>query len=326
LNTLVDTFERRFSYLRLSVTDRCNFRCAYCLPHGSVKSLAEEPALSTEEIRRLVEGFAAMGLWKVRITGGEPTLRRDIVELVEMVSSVAGVRRVALSTNGYRLIELAGALREAGLVALNVSVDTLDRERFRAITGHDLLGRVLDGIEVARSLGLSVKINAVLRREMTESELDEFFAWARRESVSIRFIELMPTADNRAYFEAQHLSSSRLQAKLVAEGWRRLPREEGAGPAVDFAHPGARGRIGLIAPYAPQFCSSCNRLRVSSHGRLRLCLFGEGGYSLRPWLSSDDQKDAFCDTVRRLLQDKKSSHFLHDGLVGDTANFAQIGG
>jgi cyclic pyranopterin phosphate synthase len=322
---LQDGFQREFQYLRLSVTDTCNFRCTYCLPNGYRKTDADAP-LTGEEIRRLVRAFARMGFWKVRLTGGEPTLRRDIVELARTVASTDGIRQVALSTNGYRLAALAQPLVEAGVSRFNVSIDSLDRARFAEMTGQDRLEEVLAGTRAVLALGAQLKINAVWMRRTLERDLDGFLAWLRETPAAVRFIELMRTGENGALFGVEHVSSSELQARLLRDGWRRQERAAGSGPAVEFTHADYAGRVGIIAPYGPDFCTTCNRLRVSSRGDLRLCLFGEGGYALREWLQHDSQADELVARVHAVLGEKKVSHFLQEGNYGSTRNFAGIGG
>ncbi len=327
MRALADSHGRRFHYLRLSVTDACNFKCVYCLPYGYRKPAGAKAPLSVLEIRNLVSGFAAMGFWKVRLTGGEPTLRRDIVEIAHEVSSVAGIQKVALSTNGYRLAQLAGPLRAAGVNALNISVDSLDKERFWKITGQDRLHDVLKGIDAAFSLGFSaIKVNVVLMKDHNDLDLDSYLKWVRRAPVSVRFIELMRTGDNRELFKTRHLSAGTIQLKLLALGWSMRRRAEGDGPAVEFEHPGYAGRIGLIAPYSTDFCRSCNRLRVSSQGGLRLCLFGEQDHSLRHLLRFEHQKNELIAAVHGRIGEKAATHYLHDGKYGNTQDFAAIGG
>ena len=322
---LADSFGRTFSYLRLSVEDACDYRCRYCLPGGFKKEEAEPP-LSVAEIRRLTAAFAEMGFWKVRLTGGEPTLRRDLVELAAAVSGTPGVRRVALSTNGARLAELADGLARAGISAVNVSVDSLDPARFQEITGHDHLPQVLAGVERALALGLDVKLNAVLMKGLNDGEFARFVALSREKKLAVRFIELMPTADNMDFFTERHLKAESLVAWLRGDGWTEAARAEADGPARRFEKPGHAGSIGVIAPYAKDFCASCNRLRVTARGRLRLCLFAEGEHSLRPLLQDDGQKTELQETVRALLGRKDVSHYLPEGRVGDTRHFAAIGG
>jgi GTP 3',8-cyclase len=268
-----------------------------------------------------------MGFWKVRITGGEPTLRPDIVELIATVHSVPGVRRVALSTNAYRLNALAAPLQRAGLTHLNVSVDSLDRNKFQKITGQDRLPQVLQGIEKALSLGYSsVKANTVWMKGENDQELGNFLDWIRNRPVAVRFIELMQTGDNLRAFKVHHSHSTSLQRQLLQGGWKRKISEDGAGPAVEFCHPDYVGTVGIIAPYASEFCASCNRLRVSSLGKLQLCLFGEGGYSLREFLQGEYQREDLKQTVRSAILKKQVGHSLQKGVYGNTANFASIGG
>lgn len=323
--TLADSFGRTFHYLRLSVEDACDYRCRYCLP-GGYKKEEPEPPLSVDEIRRLTAAFAGMGFWKVRLTGGEPTLRRDLVEIAAAVAGTPGVRRVALSTNGARLLELADGLARAGVGAVNVSVDSLDPVRFREVTGHDHLPRILAGVERAQALGLDVKINAVLMKGLNDDEFARFVELARAQPLSVRFIELMPTADNIDFFSERHLKADSLVAWLNENGWTEAPRAEADGPARRFVKPGFAGSVGVIAPYAKDFCSTCNRLRVTSRGRLRMCLFAEGERSLRSLLQRDDQLTELQESVRSLLGRKDVSHYLPEGKMGDTRHFAAIGG
>ncbi len=320
-----DAFGRRLEYLRLSLTDQCNFRCAYCLPNGCPRG-GDEP-LSVAEIGRLVRAFAALGVWKVRLTGGEPTLRRDVVEVVRTISSVPGVRRVGLTTNGYRLAGIAAELREAGLASINVSVDSLDPVRFREITGWPRLDRIVQGVEAALSAGIpTVKVNAVLLRGMGDRELDGFLAWTRDIPVAIRFIELMQTGDNGAFFRERHVPAGEIQRRLERRGGASLPRGAGDGPALTYGHPAHAGTAGVIAPYSPGFCEACNRVRVSSTGDLRLCLFGERDVPLRPYLRSDRDARALVEVIERSIREKPRSHRLREGSPGRTTTLAVIGG
>ncbi|MBU2588884.1 MAG: GTP 3',8-cyclase MoaA, partial [Alphaproteobacteria bacterium] len=299
-----DGIGRRFEYLRLSLTEVCNFRCTYCLPDGYRKPCNRPVELSVDEIRRAVTAFAQLGLWKVRLTGGEPSLRRDFEDVARAVAAVSGIRRVAVTTNGYRLAQRAQAWRDAGISAINVSVDSLDPARFAAITGHDRLAEVLRGIEAAQAAGFdAIKLNAVLMRGVNDDELAAMVDFVRARDLSLRFIEVMRTNDNAAFFRDRHIAGQSVIDRLEAAGWHRLPRAPGAGPAVELGHPDAKGRIGIIAPYAKDFCASCNRLRLSSDGRLHLCLFGDGGSDLRPLLSTDDPQPLIAH-IRGLVATK----------------------
>lgn len=326
MQPLEDGFGRVFPYLRLSLTEACNFRCSYCLPDG-YRPDGRPVFLALDEIRRLVRGFAALGMHKIRLTGGEPTLRKDLTSIIAAVSAVPGVRKVALTTNGCRLPQLVSRWREAGLTALNVSMDSLDPARFAAITGHDRFDEVFTGVELARTLGFeSLKLNVVLLRGLNDDELPAWCDYLRERDVSVRFIELMRTGDNHAYFERHHLRAQRLEQQLCDAGWQLQPRQRDAGPAREYAHPNHRGRIGVIAPYSRDFCKGCNRLRVTARGQLRLCLFGDFGVDLRPLLQSDADLDALCMRIRSQLGLKAAGHGLHHGDTGLTRHLASIGG
>lgn len=323
---LADRHGRDFPYLRLSLTEACNFRCSYCLPHGYQTS-AGPGFLGLAEIVRLVRGFAALGARKIRLTGGEPSLRKDLVEVISSISGIAGISRVALTTNGCLLPRHVEGWRRAGLDALNVSLDSLDPRRFHAITGHDRFDEVREGVERALGLGFgSVKLNAVLLRGVNDDELPAWLDYLRGRDLAVRFIELMRTGDNHAFFERHHVRSSALQQRLLDAGWTARARAPDAGPAVEYAHPGYRGRIGVIAPYARDFCAGCNRLRVTARGDLRLCLFGEFGIPLRQLLQSDDDHDALVGHIQAQIGLKAAGHGLHRGETGLVRQLASIGG
>lgn len=327
MNHLEDSYGRRFKYLRLSVTDRCNFRCVYCLPDGYQPQAGSEPELSLEEIQRLCAGFDRLGFSKIRLTGGEPALRRDLVEIVSAVAALPNIETVALTTNGHNLERLAEPLRGAGLSAVNVSLDSLDPEVFRKITGSGRFENVFRGIDKALECGFrAVKVNAVLLRGLTDQEVPAFLEWVRTRPVSVRFIELMRTGRNVDLFRERHLGAGDVQFLLLKNGWKPVARKETEGPAVEYAHPDYAGRIGLIAPYSKEFCHGCNRLRVSSRGALRLCLFGDGDFGLRPSLAGDDYAESVAERVRELILRKPESHLLQEGKYGNTWNLASIGG
>ncbi len=323
---LADHFGRTFPYLRLSITDVCNFRCSYCLPDG-YKRTSCESFLSQDEIVRLARAFARRGAWKVRLTGGEPTVRPDFLTIAERIRDIEGIRKLAVTTNGYRLPQRAAAFRRAGINAINISIDTLDAAKFKTITGHDRLSDVTDGLHACLDEGFdAVKVNSVLLRGMNDDEIEEILEFIQNKPITWRFIELMRTNDNVAYFEKHHLTGAWLIQQLTARGWSLIPRGEAAGPALEYEHPDSLGRIGVIAPYSKDFCKSCNRLRVSARGELHLCLFGDGGYSLRELLSCDDQIEALCAKVSDLLDYKHSGHYLHQNDSGMTPHLASIGG
>jgi len=323
---LADGFGRRFPYLRLSLTEACNFSCSYCLPDG-YQADGRPRFLEVDEIGRLVRAFATLGMHKIRLTGGEPSLRRDLDQVIERVAGTPGIRKVAITTNGTLLPRRLPGWHRAGLTALNVSMDSLRRERFHAITGHDRLPEILEGLELAQAIGLpSVKVNAVLLRGLNDDELPAWMEFLRERPLSVRFIELMRTGDNADYFQRHHLSASTVVEQLLAAGWRLRPRAADAGPAREYTHPAHRGSIGVIAPYSQDFCQGCNRLRVTARGDLRLCLFGEFGVPLRPLLQHDDDRDALLARITTQLGLKAAGHGLHQGRTGLTPNLASIGG
>lgn len=325
MSRLADSFGRRFHYLRLSVTEVCNFRCAYCLPDG-FKKTRPLAFLRPDEIGRLIAAFTDLGLSKVRLTGGEPSVRTDLGEIIAQTAAAPGVAKVALTTNGWSLNRHIADWVAAGLTHLNVSIDSLDEDTFATVTGHDRLPEILAGVDQALGLNLqAVKLNAVLLKDTLPS-LERFLAFVRERPVSVRFIELMKTLDNADYFAAQHLSSAVVRDRLLADGWAPAERAFDSGPAVEFVHPGHAGRIGLIAPYAPGFCDSCNRLRVSARGKLRLCLFGEGGADLRDLLQHDADRPRLVERIVTALGAKALGHRLHEGVSGDTRQLAEIGG
>ncbi|WP_033136285.1 GTP 3',8-cyclase MoaA [Aeromonas finlandensis] len=328
---LEDGFSRRFYYLRLSVTDVCNFRCTYCLPDGyrppDGHKAGRRPFLSVDEIRRVVSSFAAMGTRKVRITGGEPSLRRDFTEIVNVIATTPGIEKVAMTTNGYRLKDRAREWFDAGLNALNISVDSLDPRQFHQITGENKLAEVMEGIEAALAAGFkSVKINAVLLKGLNDYQLDAFLGWIKHKPIELRFIELMQTGEMDTLFRDHHVSGEQIKLRLLESGWVQQLRGKDDGPAQVFMHPDSQGGVGLIMPYSKDFCVGCNRLRVSSLGKLHLCLFGDNGVDLRDLLTADQQSDELQQRIRAALAGKSASHRLHEGNAGITPHLASIGG
>lgn len=322
---LIDRFARRFTYLRLSVTENCNFRCDYCLPNGS-DCTSRQAELSVLEIRRLVTAFAELGTRKVRITGGEPCLRKDLLEIIKTVKAVPGIEEVAITTNGYRLQRDLPAWREAGVDAINVSVDSLDPSTFHLVTGQNRLPAILEGIDQAIALGIpKVKVNTVLLRGYNGGAMADFLEFIRHRKLSLRFIELMRTNDNVAYYQRHHLSGQNIKELLLSDSWSLCQKGTTAGPAQEFEHSNYQGKLGLIMPYSQDFCNDCNRLRVSSRGQLYLCLFTEHHQDLRSYLQSDDLAP-LKQALQGFVLNKKASHALHDESSGSTRHLAMIGG
>lgn len=322
---LTDNYGRRFSYLRLSITDVCNFSCTYCLPDGYQ---CDQPRdfLSLCEIKRLTKAFAELGTEKIRITGGEPALRKDLPKIIQICKETPGIKKVAITSNGFKLPEHLPQWLDAGIDAINISIDSLDPRQFHAITGHDKLKTILKGIDMGLADGrASIKVNTVLMREHSGKDIQSYLNWIKDTPITLRFIELMQTGDNKAFFDAQHVQGSRIKQNLILDGWLPVIQNKSAGPAQEFYHPDYQGKVGLIMPYSKDFCNSCNRLRMSSSGKLHLCLFGDEGLSLREQLQSDDIAPLQKKIVS-LLGDKKATHFLHEKLTGATKHLAMLGG
>lgn len=323
---LMDRFQRKFEYLRLSITDECNFKCNYCLPDG-YKSTSQKQFLNGFEIENLINAFAQLGTSKVRITGGEPSLRKDFSNIISAVANTPGIKKVTTTTNGFSLAKNAQHWFNAGLDAINVSVDSLDANTFNLITGKNIFNKVMLGVDAAITAGFQqVKINSVLMKGLNDNELETFLTWIKTQPIQLRFIELMQTEDNLAFFNQYHLSGENIKKRLLAQGWLTKLRNINDGPAEVFTHPNYVGEIGLIMPYSKDFCKNCNRLRVSALGRLHLCLFGEEGIDLRHLLQDPADIELLKQTIANALDDKKSSHFLDQGLMGGTPHLASIGG
>jgi cyclic pyranopterin phosphate synthase len=322
---LNDKFGREFNYLRLSITDVCNFSCTYCLPNGYQCDTPRD-FLSKQEISTLVSAFAQLGTKKVRITGGEPCLRKDITEIIKLCKRTEHIEKVAMTTNGFNLLSKIDEFAQAGLDALNVSIDSLNPSMFKLITGHDKLQQILKGIERAQQLGIKdIKINAVLAKAFNENQLSDFLSWVKTNGVTVRFIELMETGNGSEFFEKNHLSGQTIKAQLLERGWLQVVRGKLNGPAEEFFHPDYKGRIGLIMPYSKDFCKTCNRLRVSALGKLHLCLFAEQGIDLRALLTDQDIP-ATAQAIQAAMSNKHISHELDKRLTGATTHLAMLGG
>ncbi len=325
-NQLIDSQGRHFPYLRLSITDMCNYSCQYCLPDG-YQCDTRKDYLSITEIHHLITAFAALGTWKIRLTGGEPTLRRDLTDIIKTIKSIPGIRQIAMTTNGYKLKQRVSGWVDAGLTHLNASVDTLDPRLFNSLTGHDRLTEILEGIDHALTLPLKkIKLNAVLLKKVNSHLFREYARLLKNKKLSMRFIELMQTGDNYEYFKKYHVSAQVLKNFLLSEGWSEKLKDIGSGPALEYIHPEYEGSFGVISPYSKDFCKSCNRLRVSSTGDFHLCLFGEQGYSIRHLLQHSSQQEELQSRLCQLLNKKNDKHFLHDGNTGITPHLASVGG
>ena len=322
---LQDKFGRRFEYLRLSITDVCNFKCNYCLPDG-YDCDSNRDFMSLDEIKTLVSAFAILGMKKIRITGGEPGLRKDLPEIIRYCSQTPGIEQVGLTTNGFNLEKNIEKWYQAGLTNLNVSLDSLDPRMFHAITGHEKFEAIMRGLEKAVELGVKrIKLNAVLLKTFNREQLSTYLDWIADKAITVRFIELMETGDNQEFFKQNHVSGQEIQRQLEQHGWQAVQRGPLAGPAVEYSHPDSVGKIGLIMPYSKDFCKSCNRLRVAANGKLHLCLFAENGIDLRAGLKAGDIGQT-CSALTQAMQCKVASHELQQHLTGSTKHLAMLGG
>lgn len=323
---LQDGFGRTFKYLRLSVTDVCNFKCSYCLPDG-YQSCGKPTPLSVDELRRAATAFSELGVSKIRLTGGEPTIRKDFENIASTISGLPHVHKLALTTNGYKMPERAQHWKKSGVSAVNVSLDSLSPENFKRITGHDRQQEVLRGIDAAFDVGFTtVKLNAVYLKGINDHEIDAYIALAKDRPLSIRFIELMETGDHAAFFKDHYVSTDILKQKLVRAGWAEKLKAVDSGPADTYVHQDYQGEFGIIAPYSKDFCKSCNRLRFSSQGNMHLCLFGAFGIPMRHLLQSDEQIPELKERLSSSVKRKDASHSLMAGNTGMMHNLSAIGG
>ena len=283
---MIDDFQREISYLRISVTDRCNLRCRYCMPPEGIPSLPMEEILTFEETARICRAAAQMGISRIKITGGEPLVRKGLPDLIRRISAIPGIRQVTLTTNGVLLADQLPDLMQAGISAVNISLDSLNPDRYREITGSDALGKVLTGLRVAIKSGIRTKVNAVLCRELHKDALD-LLILAEHYPVDVRFIELMPIGLGRDY---EGLSGTDFLAELKAlyPGMTRDETCRGNGPAVYYRVPGFKGSIGFINAIHDKFCDRCNRMRLTSTGQLKPCLCYGEGIDLRAILRGTD--------------------------------------
>lgn len=356
-NVLIDSFGRRIDYLRVSVTDRCNFRCVYCMPEEGFPASPKDDYLSTAETVRLIRVAASLGMRKIRLTGGEPLLHKGLADIARAARE-AGAEDVSVTTNGHLLSEQAPRLREAGVTRVNVSLDTLREGRFVEIARRGSLAKVLEGIRAALDAGLApLKVNVVAMRGVNDDEVSDFAAWTLHEPLNVRFIELMPlrwSLDEGPSLPAfaPHGGAGLLQLRQapggmlsdaamrrmsvgVAEIRARIETDHGAlepaevrtnGPARSFRLPGAKGTVGFISQISNDLCAGCNRLRLTHDGSLRPCLLSDGELDLRTPLRSGVSDDGLRDLFRHVVARKPERHYLHEGQRAHGRGMSQIGG
>jgi cyclic pyranopterin phosphate synthase len=324
--TITDLHGRRVNYLRLSVTDRCNLRCRYCMPADGVPKLQHNDILSFEEMHRIARVAISLGIRKIRITGGEPLVRKNLAGFLTDLAMLDGIEELVLTTNGLLLREHASELRRAGVQRLNVSLDSLKPETFATITRGGDLGKALDGIAAAEEAGFPpVRMNVVVIRGTNDNEVLDFAALTLRKPYQIRFIEYMPTNLAPDWSGAFVSGEEVLQRISSVYPLNPVSHSETAGPAKVLQIPGALGTIGFITPISSHFCETCNRIRVTASGMIKGCLFDTGRISLRPYLNQGDAE--LRDVMERVIQSKPDRHHLLDqGPLVTPFAMSQIGG
>jgi GTP 3',8-cyclase len=325
---LIDREKRHLNYLRISLTDRCNLRCLYCAPEGRIPKLDHADILSYEEILRLVNIGIRLGIRKVRITGGEPLVRKGAVDLLGRLARLPELEDVSLTTNGVLLAATAQRIFDAGIRRINISLDSLQPEKYAHITGYDLFGQVWTGIEKARQIGFNpIKINVVAMRGINDDEILDFGKLSIDYPFHIRFIEYMPIGNSRARSQDQILTPE-IKAAIGRLG-ELIPvnRSRRDGPAERYRLPGARGEIGFISAMSRHFCSSCNRLRLTADGKLRACLLSDRHVSLKETLRNGGSDRQLVDLFRVAVQQKAAEHQLcSDGVISVNDPMQGIGG
>jgi cyclic pyranopterin phosphate synthase len=310
---LTDSFGRVHDNLRLSVTDRCNVRCFYCMPETDVKFTSREEILDFEEIERFARIAAGLGVNKLRVTGGEPLLRRGLPALIERLAAIPGIRDLALTTNGVLLEQLAEPLYQAGLRRINVHLDTLDRERFFKITRRDDLGRVLAGLEACQRLGYSVKLNAVAVKNLVEPDIVPLAQFARSNGFEVRYIEFMPLDGQHLWDRGRVLLADDIVEMLSREisPLYAVPDPDPRAPATEYSYEDGGGRVGIIASVSRPFCLNCNRLRLTADGKLRYCLFAIEEDDVKALMRAGAPDEEIAELIRRNVAGKWIGHEIN---------------
>jgi cyclic pyranopterin phosphate synthase len=326
MSNLIDSFSRRIDYMRISVTDRCDLRCIYCTSHFAPTT--HEDVLRYEEITRIVQAAASLGVTKIRLTGGEPLVRRHFSRLVRMVAGVPGIEEVTVTTNATRLARYADELKAAGLCRVNISLDSLKPERFARITGGDKMADVLAGIEAAQKAGLEpVKINMVVMRGVNDDEILDFAHKTLTDGWNVRYIEHMPFANSVTH--GNGLVGVReifMRVRDEFGGLQPFSPEYGNGPARYYTLPGAKGTLGFIGAVTDCFCEKCNRFRLTADGKLRPCLLDDGEVDIKTPLRSGASNEELAQIVQAAAALKKAQHRLNEGAIPALRTMRQIGG
>lgn len=324
---LLDSYGRTINYLRLSVTDRCNLRCTYCMPAEGIHSMRHVDILSYEDLLRVAEAAVAIGVEKIRVTGGEPLVRAGIIPFLEQLALIPGLKRLVLTTNGIQLPEMAEELRCAGVESLNISLDSLKPDIFADITRGGDVRRVLEGIKAAERAGFQlIKINVVIMRGVNDDEVADFAALTIDKPYRVRFIEYMPTLRDDKW-KMRAISGEEV-LKLLSQRFELQPvgKETMSGPATYYQIPGAAGMVGVITPVSCHFCNECNRIRVTSTGVAKSCLFATKTHDLKPFIKAGNDQ-ALKEALRYVVKDKPERHAIAEqGRNHATLPMSQVGG
>ncbi|MDA8560499.1 GTP 3',8-cyclase MoaA [Nitrospinae bacterium] len=310
---LIDGMGRTIVNLRISVTDRCNFRCTYCMPADNVEFMDRTNLLSFEEIHRVVTVASGLGINRIRLTGGEPLMRKDLPTLIKMINEVEGINDVAMTTNAFFLKDQAQSLKDAGLKRLNVSLDALDPEKFRDVNRRDCLQAVLDGLDTARKVGFkSIKINAVAVRNFSESEIMGLIEYGRSDGFEVRFIEFMPLDSDKVWERDKVLFGHEI-IDLIKEKYELVPVDNSLeiGPASEYTFADGKGKIGIITAVSNPFCDHCNRIRMTADGKLRTCLFSADETNLKEMIRSGKSDENIAETIRQAVLIKEPGHKIN---------------
>jgi GTP 3',8-cyclase len=309
---LLDSFNRHLNYLRISLTDRCNLRCVYCMPEQGVSKLSHQDILTYEELLKLTHLSVRLGIEKIRLTGGEPLVRKGITDFIRSLKEIPEIRDISLTTNGVLLADQAPALWQAGVRRINISLDTLDREKYRAITRFDHFDQVWSAIQTAEAIGFSpIKINVVVMRGINDDEILSFGRLSVEKPYHIRFIEFMPVGPETNWKSERFLSSEETLKRLQTLGpLKRINGQGFDGPAKRMAYEGARGEIGLISPMSEHFCPQCNRLRLTAEGLLRVCIFSDLETNLRIPLRQGASEEELMQIILEAVSRKPEAHAL----------------
>ncbi|KHS56437.1 MULTISPECIES: GTP 3',8-cyclase MoaA [Terrisporobacter] len=325
---MIDKLNRKIEYMRISVTDRCNLRCVYCMPEEGIENISHEEILSYDEIIRICKCIANLGIKKIKITGGEPLVRKDIIDLIKEIKGINGIDEVTITTNGVLLYEMADQLYEAGIDAINISLDTLNRDKFLKITRRDKYENVSMAIEKLIDLGVRVKINCLAIKENNLSEIVKIAAYSKNNNIDVRFIELMPIGYGKNY---TGISNEVILGLLEDEygSFKKVKEKRGNGPAVYYKNDKFKGYIGLISAISNEFCETCNRVRLTANGFLKLCLHYNKGIDLKEPIRSDITDKELENMIYHAIRNKPLGHnFYHDSNIEnvENKNMVQIGG